>query len=268
MAHKLLALTMLAFEKCCVAKETDDTTLPLIEDLSNKPVELILAAQRKKAIFAPLFERLFGAMKSIPKFCSDPKTQLESCIQMLVLGSNLKSLKLESASEKAFEVFGAGKDVQILVAKICALKMPKRIFFVENVEFDQLNLESLFSRAQIHCAKQLSKNLEKDKLASLLPYLLSALTTDNKKVRKTMLNCFEEVLGQASKKLKAAAFLPLLQHMVDHKFEIMSNVSNLPDVMGQFSSLETNETVLNNLLTLIIACESAQVFSQVTFHSF
>ena len=262
LAQNLIALTVLAAERCKTASdENADVTNPKLVEVSDKSVDLVSTANKKKAIPAKVLEKICGALKSLPKFCSDPQSQLESCIQILVLGSSLKAAGLDLASEKTFEIFG-GKD-QLLLAKISALKMPKQIFTTKNVEMEPGKLESLFSLAQLHCSKEISTNLEKDKLAAILPYLLTALTTDNKKVRKTTFKSFEQVLGQTSKKVKSAAFLPLLQHLVDHKAEIVSNVVNLSDVLAEFSGVESNEEVLNNLLGMIIGCETTRVFTQV-----
>ena len=259
--QKLLALTMLAIERLDIlAVKTGDENQPKLIDNSAEAIEM---SYKLKAVPAFAFESIVDTMKSLPKFCSDPKVQLESCIQTLVLGSSLKSVGLDSAAQKSHEIFD-GKEWQILLAKISALKVPKKIFSIQNVEFDSEKLESLFFKAQLYCSKQVSSHFEKDKLASLLPYLLSALTTDNKKVRKATLKCFEDVLGQATKKVKSAAYLPLLQHMVNHKAEIMSNAANLADVMNEFSDVESNESVLDNLLALIIACESSEILVQVT----
>jgi len=259
--QKLLALTMLAIERLNIlpVKTEDENQPPKSIDNSAEAIEMSF---KLKAVPVFVFESIVETMKLLPKFCSDPKLQLESCIQTLVLGSSLKSVGLDSAAQKSFEIFD-GKDWQILLAKISALKVPKQIFSINNVEFDSEKLESHFFRAQLYCSKQVSSNFEKDKLASLLPYILSALTTDNKKVRKATLKCFEDVLGQATKKVKSAAYLPLLQHMVNHKAEIMSNAANLADVMSEFSAVESNELVLDNLLTLVIACESSEILVQV-----
>ena len=68
-----------------------------------------------------------------------------------------------------------------------------------------------------------------------------------------------------TKKSKSAPFLSLLQQIVEHKSEILSNVVNLSDVMGEFVDLEANSDVLNNLLGMIIAAKSSEIFVQVNF---
>ena len=263
LSQHLIALALVAVECCKTAgDENADVTNPKLVEKSDKSVDLVSTSNKKKAVPAKVLQKICGALKSLPKFCSDPQSQLESSIQIFVLGSSLRAALHESAAEKAFEIF-SGKDFQLLLARISAMKMPKQIFSIKNVEMKSGKLESLFSLAQLHCSKQISANLEMDKLAALLPYLLTALTTENKKVRKTTFKCFEQVLGQSSKKVKSAAFLPLLQHLVDHKAEIVSNVVNLSDVLSEFSGVESNEDVLNNLLGLIIGCENTHVFTQV-----
>jgi len=143
------------------------------------------------------------------------------------------------------------------------MKKPNQIFPV--LEMDGDMVDSLFTQAQLRCAKKISTNLDHDKVATFLPHLLTCLANGNRKIRKTIFKSFENfVVANLSKKSKSAAYLSLLKQIVEHKSEILSNVLNLSDVMKEFCDHEANDDIINNLLEMIIATESSHIFVQVS----
>lgn len=257
LCRKLIALTLKSTERFGVVLKAEGE---LEGDVPNS--ELLLTAARKGAIPSKVYDILVDALKSLPKFCLNPKAQLEMFLEVLVLGSTLKASGLDSASDKCFTVFG-GKDEASLMAQVASMKMPKEM---GALAMEQDKLRELFSQAQLFCAKQIASVMDNDKMVAFLPHLLTCLTNDNKKIRKTIFKSFENfVAANVTKKSKSAPFLSLLQQIVEHKSEILSNVVNLSDVMGEFVDLEANSDVLNNLLGMIIAAKSSEIFVQVNF---
>jgi hypothetical protein len=253
LCKKLMTLTLKALQRFKVDVKDEEKG-----DSSN--VELVSSAARKKSISAQVYDVIVEALKSTPNFCLDPKSKLQMFLETLILGSSLQTFGLDP--EKCFEIF-AGNDETVLMAKIASMKKPNQIFPV--LEMDGDMVDSLFTQAQLRCAKKISTNLDHDKVATFLPHLLTCLTNGNRKIRKTIFKSFENfVVANLSKKSKSAAYLSLLKQIVEHKSEILSNVLNLSDVMKEFCDHEANDDIINNLLEMIIATESSHIFVQVS----
>ena len=254
LCQNLMLLVLIATQRCKIdVKESKS---------SDAFHELIDDALRKKMIPEKVYDVIVDSFKSLPKFCADSTIQLKTCLEVFVLGSCLKSFGLNSAAEKCFEIFSGKED--LLMVKVAAMKRPKEIFPLEKLGIKSDKLDTLFDAAQLHCAKQ----IDADKISGLLslPYLLTCLGNEKRKVRKIVFKVVENLADKSStKKSKLAVFETLLKQIVEHKSEILSNFENLNSIMADLIDNEVNEDVLNHLLSQIIATESAHVFVQVSF---
>jgi len=250
LGQKMTQLTLLATQSCKIDVREDDA--------GDAFHELVDVASRKKSIPDKVFIAVVVAFKSLPKFCPDSKSLLRSCLQVFVLGSSLKVAGLEAAAEESFNIFAGNEE--LLMPKIAAMKRPKEIFPPQKPELDSGRLADLFDLAQLHCAKKIS--IESD--PGMLPYLLTCLANENRKVRKTVFKVIENLSEKSStKKNKLAIFQTLLKQIVEHRSEILSNFENLKNVISELINNEANENVLDNIFGQIIATESANVFVQV-----
>ena len=150
--QKMLALTMLALERCNVYGQTESAD----DSVALKPLEAICLSGKKKAIPAFIFDSVLDSATSLPELCSNAKVEFETCVQILVLGAALKKSDLKTASAKAFEIYDP-KENQLLLAKIAALKIPAQIFSTKSVQLTSGNLEKYFSQAQHHASNQVKK---------------------------------------------------------------------------------------------------------------